>query len=167
MLEWARNAKPYQGDLLELYCGNGNFSIALAEKFDKVLATEISKSSVASAQFNIEANQIDNLKIIRMSAEEFTQAVKGEREFERLKDINLGDYDCNTIFVDPPRAGLDDETVKMVSDYDTIIYISCNPDTLYENMKVLADTHKVDKFAVFDQFPYTHHLECGVVLSKR
>lgn len=55
MLEWARNCtKNSEGDLLELYCGNGNFSIALAENFRKVLATEISKSSVQSAQYNIE-----------------------------------------------------------------------------------------------------------------
>ncbi|VEI47354.1 tRNA (uracil-5-)-methyltransferase [Actinobacillus equuli] len=84
---------------MELYCGNGNFSIALAENFRKVLATEISKSSVHSAQYNIEQNEIDNLQIIRMSAEEFTQAMNGVREFNRLKGIDLKAYDCNTILL--------------------------------------------------------------------
>ena len=167
MLSWAKNAIPYQGDLLELYCGNGNFSIALADKFDKVLATEISKPSVASAQYNIEQNKIDNLKIIRMSAEEFTEAMNGQRTFSRLEGIDLKQYNCETIFVDPPRAGLDPDTVKLVSGYKHIIYISCNPETLHNNIQDLMDTHKVERFAVFDQFPYTHHLECGVVLSKR
>lgn len=167
MLSWAKNAKDYKGDLLELYCGNGNFSLALADKFDRVLATEISKTSVHAAQYNIEANKIDNVDIIRMSAEEFTEAMNGTRTFNRLEGIDLKSYNCETIFVDPPRAGLDDETVKMVQAYPTIIYISCNPDTLHDNLKVLADTHDVEKFAVFDQFPYTHHLECGVVLTKR
>lgn len=167
MLSWAKNAIPYKGDLLELYCGNGNFSLALADKFDKVLATEISKSSVASAQFNIAENKINNVKIIRMSAEEFTEAMEGKREFTRLKDIDLKSYNCETIFVDPPRAGLDEETVKMVSKYKNIIYISCNPNTLCDNLKSLYKTHTIEKFAVFDQFPYTHHLECGVVLTAR
>ncbi|NVK25271.1 MAG: tRNA (uridine(54)-C5)-methyltransferase TrmA [Gammaproteobacteria bacterium] len=167
MLSWAKNAIPYQGDLLELYCGNGNFSIALADKFDKVLATEISKSSVASAQYNISVNKTDNVKVIRMSAEEFTEAMAGTRAFNRLEGIDLTSYNCETIFVDPPRAGLDDETVKLVSQYKNIIYISCNPNTLHENLTELYKTHKVEKFAVFDQFPYTHHLECGVVLSKK
>lgn len=167
MLSWAKNAKDYKGDLLELYCGNGNFSLALADKFDRVLATEISKTSVNAAQYNIKANNIDNVDIIRMSAEEFTEAMNGTRTFTRLEGIDLKSYNCDTIFVDPPRAGLDDETVKMVQAYETIIYISCNPDTLYENLKVLANTHNVEKFAVFDQFPYTHHLECGVVLTKK
>lgn len=166
MLSWARNAINYTGDLLELYCGNGNFSIALADKFDKVLATEIAKSSVDAAQFNIEQNKTDNVTIVRMSAEEFTQAINGERKFNRLKGIELSDYNCNTVLVDPPRAGLDDETVKMVSGYENIIYISCNPETLKENLEALSTSHKVEKFAVFDQFPYTNHLECGVVLSK-
>lgn len=167
MLSWAKNAIEYKGDLLELYCGNGNFSIALADKFDKVLATEISKPSVASAQYNIEQNKIDNLKIIRMSAEEFTEAMAGTRTFSRLEGIDLNDYNCETIFVDPPRAGLDSETVKMVSKYKNIIYISCNPETLHNNVEELSKTHKVERFAVFDQFPYTHHLECGVVLTKK
>ena len=167
MLSWAKNAIEYKGDLLELYCGNGNFSIALADKFDKVLATEISKPSVASAQYNIEQNKIDNLKIIRMSAEEFTEAMAGTRTFSRLEGIDLNDYNCETIFVDPPRAGLDSETVKMVSKYKNIIYISCNPETLHNNVEELSNTHKVERFAVFDQFPYTHHLECGVVLTRK
>lgn len=167
MLSWAKNAKEYKGDLLELYCGNGNFSLALADKFDKVLATEISKTSVHAAQYNIEANNIDNVDIIRMSAEEFTEAMNGTRTFNRLEGIDLGSYNCETIFVDPPRAGLDSDTVKLVQDYNTIIYISCNPDTLHDNLKELSKTHSVDKFAVFDQFPYTHHLECGVVLTRK
>ncbi|EJS86438.1 tRNA (uracil-5-)-methyltransferase, partial [Pasteurella multocida subsp. multocida str. Anand1_buffalo] len=115
MLEWAVDCtKNSEGDLLELYCGNGNFSIALAQNFRKVLATEIAKPSVAAAQFNIAENSIKNLQIIRMSAEEFTQAMNGVREFHRLKGIDLNAYECNTIFVDPPRAGLDEETVKLV-----------------------------------------------------
>ncbi len=166
MLSWAKNAKSYTGDLLELYCGNGNFSLALADKFNKVLATEISKSSVNAAQYNIAENNIENVDIIRMSAEEFTEAMNGTREFSRLKDIDLKSYNCNTILVDPPRAGLDDDTVEMVKQYETIIYISCNPQTLYNNMKVFCETHKVEKFAVFDQFPYTDHLECGVILTR-
>lgn len=167
MLSWAKNAIPYKGDLLELYCGNGNFSIALADKFDKVLATEISKTSVRSAQYNIEQNNIDNLKIIRMSAEEFTEAVNKKRTFTRLEGIELDDYQCETIFVDPPRAGLDDDTVKMVANYPNIIYISCNPNTLYDNLLELSKTHDIAKFAVFDQFPYTDHLECGIVLTAK
>ena len=168
MLEWAVDCtRNSQGDLLELYCGNGNFSIALAQNFRKVLATEIAKPSVAAAQFNIAANQINNLQIIRMSAEEFTQAMQGVREFNRLKGIDLKAYECNTIFVDPPRAGLDAETVKLVQQYERILYISCNPHTLCDNLKALSQTHHIEKAALFDQFPYTEHMEAGVWLVRK
>lgn len=168
MLQWARSCTANsQGDLLELYCGNGNFSIALASNFRKVLATEISTSSVNSAQYNIEKNGVNNLNIIRMSAEEFTQAMNGVRAFYRLRDIDLKSYDCNTIFVDPPRAGLDQATLDMVQSYERILYISCNPHTLADNLKQLSQTHQIERAALFDQFPYTDHIESGVWLIRK
>ncbi|WP_261642795.1 tRNA (uridine(54)-C5)-methyltransferase TrmA [Erwinia mallotivora] len=168
MLEWALEVtKDARGDLLELYCGNGNFSLALARNFRRVLATEIAKPSVASAQYNIAVNNIENVQIIRMAAEEFTQAMNGERIFNRLEGIDLSSYQCETIFVDPPRSGLDAETVRMVQAYPRILYISCNPQTLCENLATLSTTHQVARLALFDQFPYTHHMECGVLLVRR
>lgn len=168
MLEWALDVtNGATGDLLELYCGNGNFSLALARNFDRVLATEIAKPSVAAAQYNIAANHIDNVQIIRMAAEEFTQAMNGVRQFNRLQGIDLHSYQCETIFVDPPRSGLDSETEKMVQAYPRILYISCNPETLCRNLETLSQTHNVTRLALFDQFPYTHHMECGVLLTRK
>lgn len=168
MLAWALDVtQDAAGDLLELYCGNGNFSLALAPNFRRVLATEIAKPSVDSAQYNIRVNQIDNVQILRMSAEEFTQAIRGTRQFNRLQGIDLGSYQCNTIFVDPPRAGLDPATLNMVQDYERILYISCNPQTLKENLEQLCKTHRIARFALFDQFPYTHHMESGVLLIRK
>lgn len=168
MLNWALNVTTdQQGDLLELYCGNGNFSLALAHNFKRVLATEIAKPSVDSAQYNIATNKIENVKILRMSAEEFTQATEG-RKFRRLQgaEVDLNDYQCHTIFVDPPRAGLDQATLKMVQNYDHILYISCNPQTLLSNLQELTTSHTIEQWAIFDQFPYTDHAEVGVWLTR-
>lgn len=170
MLHWACDVSGQQNkDLLELYCGNGNFTLPLSRHFSKVLATELAKSSVYSAEWNIEQNAIENIQIARLSAEEFSQAYQGEREFRRLQQakINIHDYDFNTIFVDPPRAGIDDDTLKLMQNFERIIYISCNPDTLHENLKTLTQTHEIKRFALFDQFPYTHHVESGVFLIKK
>ena len=166
MLTWAyENTRNSEGDLLELYCGNGNFTLPLSQNFNQVLATEIAKSSVKSAHENLESNNITNVNIVRLSSEEITQALNRDREFRRLAHINLDDYNFKTIFVDPPRCGLDDKTLALVSSFDRIIYVSCNPETLRDNMEKLAD-HKIEKFALFDQFPYTDHIECGVILNK-
>lgn len=84
------------------------------QNFERILATEIAKPSVAAVQYNISANHIDNVQIIRMEAEDFTQAMNGVREFNQLKDIDLSGYNCETIFVNPPRGRLDNDTIKMV-----------------------------------------------------
>ncbi len=169
MLEWACSvAEHSEQDLLELYCGNGNFTLPLSTRFRRVLATELAKSSVYAAQWNIEQNQIENIQVARLSAEEFTQAYNGEREFRRLQEANidLSSYDFDTVFVDPPRAGIDDDTLKLLQRFKRIIYISCNPDTLHDNLKTLCQSHKLTQFALFDQFPYTYHVESGVLLEK-
>ncbi len=167
MISWAKKySKDFGGDMLELYCGHGNFTIPLSENFKKVLATEISKKSIKSAKENCIINDIDNIFFARLSAEEFTSALNKEREFKRLKDVNLDSYDFSTIFIDPPRAGVDKKSLSLVSVFDNIIYISCNPETLKRDLQELCKTHRVVRFAVFDQFAYTNHLECGVVLRK-
>ena len=168
MLNWASEtlADNSTGDLVELYCGNGNFTAPLARHFESVLATEISKVSVNSAEFNFAANQIDNIQVVRLSAEEFTQALNGERPFRRLAHIDLHSYNFSTVFVDPPRAGLDPDTEKLICRFDRILYISCNPKTLARNLAQITKTHKIESMAVFDQFPWTEHLESGVLLSR-
>lgn len=167
MLNWAYEALVQQDDdLLELYCGNGNFTLPLSTRVRKVLATEISKTSVNAALANLDDNGIDNIELVRLSAEELTQALNGTREFRRLANIELDDYNFGTVFVDPPRAGMDPDTCELVRRFDRILYISCNPETLAENIRQLSDTHRISKCALFDQFPWTEHIEAGVVLER-
>lgn len=168
MLEWAcAVAEKSEGDLLELYCGNGNFTLPLSRHFGKVLATEISKALIRAAQANCDTNDINNIHFVRMAAEEVSAAMAGVRDFRRLEHINLNDYAFSTVFVDPPRAGLDEKTVAMVQGFDNIIYISCNPHTLADNLHTLTQSHRIQRLALFDQFPYTDHMECGVYLQRR
>ena len=168
MVTWALDqAKDFSGDLLELYCGAGNFTIPFAAVFDKVLATEISKSSINAAKENMKLNNTHNIEFVRMSAEEFTEALDGIREFRRMKDIDLASYTLETLFVDPPRAGLDEKARKFCKRFKHLIYISCNPETLQRDLEDLSEEFELVQMAAFDQFPYTQHLEMGAVLKKR
>ncbi len=168
MLEWVRGAfGRVDADLLELYCGNGNFTIALSENFNKILATEISKTSIAAARYNKKLNNILNIEFVRLSASELVQALNAEREFRRLKEIDLTSYNFKAIFVDPPRAGLDSDGLDFIKGFEQIVYISCNPITLKRDLLELNKTHHVEKMALFDQFAYTSHVEMGVKLLKR
>lgn len=168
MLNWAYDALGQRDDdLLELYCGNGNFTLPLATRVRKVLATEISKTSVNAALANLADNAVDNVTLVRLSAEELTQALNEVRPFRRLADIDLKAYEFGSVFVDPPRAGMDPDTCELTRRFDNILYISCNPETLAQNIAQLHDTHQVSRCALFDQFPYTHHMEAGVLLTRR
>jgi len=167
MIEWVLNNIDAKDDLCELYCGGGNFTIPLSKKFDKVIATEISKTSIKSAKENCALNGVENIDFIRMSSEEFVEARNKVREFIRMKDVNLDDYNFSTIFLDPPRAGLDVTTTQLSQEFDNIIYISCNPVTLHRDLEELTKTHTIEKFAFFDQFAYSYHIESGVILKKK
>ncbi|MFF7706131.1 tRNA (uridine(54)-C5)-methyltransferase TrmA [Pseudomonas sp. NPDC007930] len=168
MLNWAFEALGERDDdLLELYCGNGNFTLPLATRVRQVLATEISKTSVNAALHNLAHNGVENVTLVRLSAEELTQALNKVRPFRRLEGIDLDSYAFGTIFVDPPRAGMDPDTCELARRFERILYISCNPETLAANISQLHDTHRIERCALFDQFPYTHHMEAGVMLVRR
>ena len=168
MVGWAlKQFDGLGGDLLELYCGAGNFTIPFASRFEKVLATEISKSSINAAKNNMKLNGVENINFVRMSAEEFVEALDGVREFNRMKDIELTDYTLTSIFVDPPRSGMDERSCDFAARFENLLYISCNPETLKRDLEYLSKTHSVEAMALFDQFPYTDHLEMGVMLKRK
>ena len=169
MIEWAikQSQKIKNGDFLESYCGLGNFTIPISKYFNKLLATEISKLSIKSAKENCNLNKIDNIKFIRLSSEEMTQALNKKRVFRRLEGVDLDSYNFSTVLVDPPRAGLDNDTIKLISNISNIIYISCNPNTLARDLEILTQTHTIKDSAIFDQFPHTNHIECGVFLTQK
>jgi len=169
MLGWAQQATAgVGGDLLELYCGLGNFTLPLSHQFDRVLATEVAKPSIALAQHNAEINQCHNIQFVRLSSEEVSEALSGSRVFRRIEEaeINLSAYDFRCVLVDPPRAGLDPATLSLVAGFEYIVYISCHLDSLTDNLATLAQTHQVEQVALFDQFPFTEHQETGVLLRR-
>lgn len=165
-----RNNNLAQDDLIELYCGSGTFTVALAPYFRKVFATEVARVPTETAFFNMKLNGINNIKLARLSALEVTEALNKVRTFNRLQlqEIDLDTYNFTTLLIDPPRSGLQDEAaLKFTAQYDRIIYISCGPDSLASDLKYLTRTHEIKRLAFFDQFPYTPHLESGVLLERR
>lgn len=155
-------------DLLEMYGGDGNFSIALAECFNKVLVTEMVKTASAHIVRNALLNSITNITSVRLSGAETMSALRGEREFYRLRGIDLSSFKFSHILIDPPRSGIGDKAIlTFIADFCYIIYISCNPETLLKDLQVLLQTHSIENFALFDQFPHTHHKECALILRKQ
>lgn len=159
-----------ESDLLELYCGSGTFTATLAPCYRQVLATEVARVPTQNALRNLKKNGVNNVKLVRLSAVEVSQALNRERVFNRLtqNNVNLDDYAFTTLLIDPPRAGLQDEAaLRFTARFDRIIYISCGPESFASDLQFLTKTHCVEKLAFFDQFPYTRHLESGALLVRR
>ena len=58
-------------------------------------------------------------------------------------------------------------TLASLRRFDHLLYVSCNPDTLADNLAALHDDYRITRFGLFDQFPYTGHMECAVALARR
>ena len=168
MLSWViDNIQPVENDLMELHCGLGTFTIPLSRYFNKVLATENSRPSIQALHENVKLNNIENVYTGRLSGKETLEAFKGVRIFRRLKDIDLEQFEIDSIFLDPPREGLDSFTLQNITGIKNIIYISCSFDSFKRDIQALKATHDILKLAMFDQFPYTEHIESGAILRKK
>ena len=150
-------------DLLELYCGCGGFTLPLASKFNKVFATENNRHSIRLLKESIKLNNLSNIETARLSDNETASALANERPFRRLENIDMQSYEFSHILVDPPRAGLSDETITLSKQFKNMIYISCNPESF------LRDIVKLDReivsIGIFDQFANTQHLEVVAFLK--
>ena len=194
MLQWARDTLLQQrqshsdnskdsvvdgGDLLELHCGIGTFTCALAPYFRKVLATELMPRSVEALSSNIARNNLDNITCAALSADVTVAHMEtvGQSKTENNHSSQMvqfshpkakGDtFAFSTALVDPPRAGLDETTRNALTAFPNILYISCNPDALARDLQLLSQTHDLAAAAFFDQFPGTEHMESGVLLQRR
>jgi len=163
MISFIKDCLRDSKDLLELYCGCGGFTLPLASKFNKVFATENNRHAVKLLFESIELNDITNIETARLSDNETALALNNERVFRRLKNIDLTSYDFSHILVDPPRAGLSAETVNLCNQFKNIVYISCNPETFFRDLKIMK--REVKSIGLFDQFSNTDHLEVIAVLK--
>lgn len=144
----------------DLYGGVGLFSMVLAPIVKKVVLIEESKASVQMAHYNVKQNGYENFEIL---------AERVENCLHPLLEIYAAEH-C-VAMVDPPRKGLAPaarEALKKASQLKELIYLSCNPETLIEDLKdLLQSDWKISQVIPFDFFPRTKHLEVLVVLDKR
>ena len=73
------------------------------------------------------------------------------------------------IIVDPPRRGLDKNTINTILNLEVekVVYVSCNPSTMVRDLKMLEEKYVVNKIQPVDMFPWTSHVECVAVLKLK
>ena len=152
-------------DLIELYCGVGTFTLPLSRVFKNVFATENNRNAYKCLTKAIKNNNIENIYTARLSSDEVAQLYSGKK-FYRMADIPINNFKFSHILVDPPRSGLTQNVINIISNYKNIIYISCNPKSYIRDIKLL-NLHEIKQIELFDQFPNTEHLEIVSMLQKR
>lgn len=139
--------------VLELYCGIGTMTLALARTAENVVACEIVPHAVENAKISAENNGISNVEFLWADAGEI--ASRG------------GDFDV--VVVDPPRKGLDDRACAAVAAIgaERIVYVSCDPATLARDVKALGEKgYRVAAAQPVDMFPGTEHVETVCLLVR-
>ena len=146
-------------NVFDLYCGTGTISQVAAKKARHVMGVEIVQESVDMARENAALNKLDNCDFICGDV------------FDVLENSAQGnDLDApDVIIVDPPRVGMTPGAVRKIASYDVpqIVYISCNPKSLVQNLSQFATYgYRTDYVKPFDNFPMTKHVETVVLMSR-
>jgi 23S rRNA (uracil1939-C5)-methyltransferase len=142
--------------LLDLYCGNGNFSIPLAAEVASVVGIEGNADSVLAAEHNREINKVANARFFCDDAASGVKRLIAER------------HNVDTVLLDPPRSGAGDVVAGITElQPGKIIYVSCDPSTLARDCGQLSGCgyHVVTSVPV-DMFPQTFHIESVTLLCR-
>lgn len=140
-------------NLLDLYCGVGTLGLSLKDNFESIYGIEKIENAIIDAKENALINNCHNAHFYAGDT------------YEVLKDINVS---FDTIIVDPPRSGLNEETRNLIIKLkpDKLCYVSCDPFTLARDLNILNKFYDVEKINALDMFPNTYHVECVCVLER-
>lgn len=144
--------------VLDAYCGTGTIGMIASADAGRVIGVELNRDSVRDAVSNAKRNRISNIRFYQNDAGKFLleMAQQGEK--------------LDVLFLDPPRSGSSEEFLNAAAKIGPkrIVYISCNPETLARDLKVLTKKgYGVDRCTPVDMFPYTDSIESVCLLSSR
>jgi 23S rRNA (uracil1939-C5)-methyltransferase len=146
-----------KGDsVLDLFCGLGNFTLALARKCERVIGIEGAQTMVERASENAAVNGISNASFF---CADLSHSMAG---------ASWMDKPCNKILLDPPRSGALEILQDIVNlQPERIVYVSCNPATLARDAEYLTKQgYVMAQAGVMDMFPQTAHVEAMVLFLR-
>lgn len=138
--------------LLDLYCGSGFFSIALAGQAQKTIGIEMVEEAIADARINATLNQVDVA---------FHDA--------KTEDFDWKQFNADVVILDPPRSGMHDKALAdiLATPPEEIVYVSCNFKNFAREMVQLQKIYHVDNMRAIDMFPHTPHVELVSKLTRK
>lgn len=143
--------------IFDAYCGIGTISLIASKQVKKVIGVEIVKEAIIDAKKNAKLNNIDNAEFICGDASDV------------FKDLVNNNVKFSTVFVDPPRKGLDEKFINTLLELapEKVVYVSCEPETLARDIALLSAKYEITKVQPVDMFPMTFHVEAVVELSLK
>ena len=140
--------------VFDLYCGTGTITQRLALQAKEAIGVEIVEEAVEAARENAAENGLSNCRFIA------GDVLSVLDELTEKPDV---------IVVDPPRAGIHPKAMQKILNYGVkqIIYISCNPKTMVENLDMAGFCeYKVKYLKAYDNFAFSKHIECVALLVR-
>jgi len=142
-------------NILDLYCGCGNFSLFLAREGASIVGIDTSRNAITEAISNAAANELHNCVYACGDVEKIIPRFLSTR--------------FNSVLINPPRRGCSPGILNHISRITPriIVYISCNPATLARDLKLLiAAGYHIESIQPVDMFPQTYHIETIVKMIK-
>ena len=143
---------------VELYCGVGLFTLPLARVTERVIAVESLAAAADLCAANASWNGLSNIRVIQADVRAWIQS-EGRQSRET----------ADLVLLNPPRAGAGPEIMRNLASWrpSSIIYVSCDPQTLTRDVSVLRECgYRLNAVEGLDLFPQTYHFETVVALSR-
>jgi 23S rRNA (uracil1939-C5)-methyltransferase len=138
-----------QDNILDLFCGLGNFSLPFSRFANSVVGVEGSNDMVIRASENAKLNNIQNVAFFTADLTHEQNALWSTKKF-------------NKVIIDPPRTGAK-EILPLINTIKPtyILYVSCNPATLARDSGILVNEYGyvLEKIGLMDMFCHTDHVE--------
>ena len=143
--------------VLDLYCGVGTITLAMASAAGRVIGVEVVPQAVEDARDNARRNGIENAEFFCGDAGQAALALEAQG------------VRADVVIVDPPRKGLNADTIEALARFSPrrIVYVSCDPATLARDVALLKERgYRLKNALAADLFPRCAHVESIVCLSK-
>ena len=142
--------------VLDLYCGSGLFALPIARGGAKVTAVEENRQAIDDLKANARLNRLPAEQIVPIAA----------RVEDALTRLSKSAWDA--VVLDPPRDGCAPGVLQAIVDRiapPRIIYVSCNPEALADELPILLNArYRMDRVVAVDMFPHTDHIEVVMTL---
>lgn len=143
--------------LLDAYCGTGTIGLCASDGCKQLIGVELNADAIRDAKENARRNGVENARFLCDDAGRFMQKL--------AKEGNAPDV----VMMDPPRAGSDQKFLQslLMLKPKRVVYVSCNPETLARDLRVLVDGgYRAEWATPVDMFPGTEHVETVCTLSQ-